>query len=83
MDHSTTEFTRYKDYTIEVTPPRTDKKQWGIFFVISRNRPEGGPRRAFDDENTFSNRLDAVRHSVDLARNIIDGEDPDRSVSDL
>ena len=83
MDHSTTEFTRYKDYTIEANPPRLDKKQWGTFLVISRNRPGGGKRRAFDDQNTFSNRLDAVRHAVDLARKIIDGEFPDRSVSDL
>ncbi len=87
MDHSTTEFTRYKDYTLEVNPPRLDKKQWGTFLVISRNRPESAKRRAkrrvFDDQNTFSNRLDAVRHCVDLARKIIDGEFPDRSVSDL
>ncbi len=83
MDNSTTEFMRYKDYTIEVNPPRLDKKQWGTFLVISRNRPEGAKRRAFDDQNTFSNRLDAVRHSFLLARKIIDGEFPDRSVSDL
>ena len=83
MDYSTTEITRYKDYTIEANPPRLDKKAWGTFFVISRTRPDGAKRRAFDDENTFSNRLDAVRHSFDLGRKIIDGEFPDRSVSDL
>ncbi len=83
MDHSTTEFTHYKGYTIEANPPRLDKKQWGTFIVISRNPPEGAKRRAFDDQNTFSNRLDAVRHCVDLGRKIIDGEFPDRSVSDL
>ena len=81
MDHSTTEFTRYKDYTIEANPPRLDKKQWGTFLVISRN--QSAKRRTFDDQNTFANRLDAVRHSFDLARRIIDGEFPDRSVSDL
>ena len=83
MDHSTTEFTHYKGYTIEANPPRLDKKQWGTFLVISRNPPKGARRRAFDDQNTFANRLDAVRHSVDLGRKIIDGEFPDRLVSDL
>ncbi len=83
MDYSTTEMTHYKDYTIEANPPRLGKKEWGTFLVISRNSPEGVKRRVFDDQNTFSNRLDAVRHSFDLGRKIIDGAFPDRSVSDL
>ena len=83
MDFSTTEITRYKDFTVEANPPQIDKKTWGTFLVINRERPDGVKRRSFDDDETFATRLDAVHHCFDLGRKIIDGEVEGRSVDDL
>jgi hypothetical protein len=83
MDFSTTEITRYKDFTIEANPPQLDKKKWGTFFVISRDGPDKNRHRSFDDDRTFSRRLDAVHHCFQLGRQIIDGAVEGRTVSDL
>ena len=83
MDFSTTELTRYKDFVIEANPPQQGKKSWGTFFVISRERSKDINRRSFDDDVTFSSRLDAVHHCFDLGRRIIDGKVEGRSVDDL
>jgi hypothetical protein len=83
MNFSTTEITRYKDFVIEANPPQQGKKVWGTFFVISRERPEGLNRRSFDDDATFSSRLDAVHHCFDYGRRVIDGKVEGLSVDDL
>ena len=83
MDNQTTEITRYKEYLIEANPPKPDKNTWGTFFVISRDRPGGVKRMSFDDDKTFSSRLDAVHHCFALGRKIIDGEMDSLSVSNL
>ena len=83
MDNQTTEITRYKEYVIEANPPKPDERTWGTFFVISRDRPADAKRRSFDDDKTFSSRLDAVHHCFAMGRKIIDGEMDGLSVTDL
>lgn len=79
----TREIKEYKKFVIEADPQRTDEKVWKTYIVISRVRPGGPKIRPFEDDQTFENRLDAIRHCFEFGKGIIDGEFDELTVDDL
>jgi hypothetical protein len=84
MTMQTRELRHYKGYVIEADPQKQGKSgPWATYLVIRRDRP-GGPRvKPFEDDATFPNRIEAVRHCFELGARIIDGEIEGWSVDEL
>lgn len=74
----------YKGYEIEAVPHQlADSGEWTIEIAIVRDRGNERKYRKFSSSNTYKTREEAIRHSFDFGKQIIDGKVKDYSVADL
>lgn len=74
----------YKGFEIQAVPLESpDSGKWQINIQIVRHRADGVRSRNFSAGNSYSTREEAVKHCFQFGKQIIDGQSPNCSVSDL
>lgn len=75
---------QYKGYEIHAVPNRlADSGLWQIAIQILKHREQGTKIRPFSAADSYETREEAVRNCFQFARQIIDGQSANCSVSDL
>ena len=76
--------TFYKSFEIEPEPLRDpNTQQWSISVIIYKHKGHSVINRQFTGKNTFKTEKEAIDHSIDFGKQIIDGKYHDFSVSDM
>lgn len=74
----------YRGFELHATPYRLAKTgHWRINIQIVRHTSDQVKSREFGASNSYPTREEAVAHCFQFGRQIIDGQAPDCSVSDL
>jgi len=74
----------YKGY--EITPISNqfeDSGEWTVGVSITKHRGSDSSLKPFSASNTFLTKEEAVAHSIEFGKKIINGEQPGVSIHDL
>ncbi len=75
---------QYKGYEIHATPQQLrDSGNWNIHLTITKFRGPGVTEKMFTAANTFKTQQEAIEHCINFGKQIIDGNSPTCTVSDL
>lgn len=75
---------QYKGYDIQAAPLQlADNRQWQINIQILRHSERETVSRNFSAGDSYAMRDDAVKNCFQFGRQIIDGQSPNCSVTDL
>lgn len=75
---------QYKGYDIQAAPLQlADNRQWQINIQILRHSERETVSRNFSAGDSYATRDDAVKNCFQFGRQIIDGQSPNCSVTDL
>lgn len=75
---------QYKGYAIQAAPLQlADNGQWQINIQILRHSERETVSRNFSAGDSYARRDDAVKNCFQFGRQIIDGQSPNCSVTDL
>ncbi len=74
----------YKAFEIHAAPYQlADSGEWQVNLHIFRHRESESKSRNFSAGNSYKTLEEAVKHSVQLGKQIIDGQSASCSVADL
>lgn len=74
----------YKGYQIHASPYQlADSGRWKIDIHVAVERGSETIWRKFSTGNTFETRQEAIEHCLNFGKQIIDGQVPECTVSDL
>ncbi len=69
--------TRYKDYDLDSSPAKSyGKEEWMTSIHISKLSSDGYKSKPFYCKEAFKTEEEADDHSINLGKQIIDGEPP-------
>lgn len=75
---------QYKDFEVHAAPYQlADTKEWKINISIVKYHASHSNLRNFSAADSYETRTEAVKHCFQFGRQIINGQSPDCSVSDL
>jgi hypothetical protein len=70
--------TRYKEYDLDSLPAKSyGKEEWMTSIHISKLSSDGYKSKPFYCKEAFDTEKEANDHSINLGKQIIDGEHPD------
>ena len=71
----------YKDYALDCAPAKSyGKDEWMTSIHINKLSSDGYKTKAFYCEETFETKEEAGEHSINLGKQIVDGEHPDHKI---
>ena len=66
---------QYKGYVITAIPDQlAESGRWTVKVSIEKHSPSGVMQRPYSAANTFPTEEEAIKHSLNLGKQIIDGE---------
>jgi hypothetical protein len=69
---------RYKDYDLDAAPAKSyGKDEWMTSVHINKLSDNGYKTKAFYCKETFDTKEEAEEHTMNLGKQIVDGEHPD------
>ena len=75
---------RYRGYVIHASPWQlAESEEWTIDLTISKDHGHAHAEKQFSANNTFKSEEEAVNRCIDFGKQIIDGESPTCTVTDL
>lgn len=74
----------YKTFEIKPTPMQLiETKEWSTSVMIIKHKDDSIVTRPFSAGNTFKIEPEAIEHSINFGKQIINGKYQDLSVSDM